>query len=110
MNMSVQTTGYVMIGKYYKEAPFDYEDELVEELMCRGGAGNMAIVGVEPMSDSSVIIGQILAQHDEGDEELTVIDFDYDRDSIHTAIIELGVDGVECLIGDVKIYAWTCYH
>ena len=108
--MSVQTTGYVMIGKYYKEAPFDYEDEKVEELMCRGGAGNMAIVGVEPMSDSSVVIGKILAQHDMGDEGLTVIDFDYNRESIQTAIIEMCIDGVECLLDDIKIYAWTCYH
>lgn len=110
--MSVQRTAYVMVGQYFKDSPFDFEDEAVERLMCKGAVGEMAIIGVDPMSDSSIIVGQIIATCDEFDDNgLTVIDLDLNREDVQTAIIELGLKpDTPCLIEDIKVYSWMQYH
>ena len=104
--MSVQQTHFVMIGKHFYE--IDFDDEKVDALMDNEKASMLEVIGVDPMTDSSCVIGVIIAACDSEDDDtgLEEISFDYDKEAIQTLIIENGFD---CLIEEVKIYSFNQY-
>ena len=107
--MSTSRTEYVIAGKFWEKSPFDYEDGNIESLMRKDNAGQFCLIAANPMCDSSMIAGVVMAKGDmyEG-MELTELDFGTleTNTGIQNEIEKLGE---KCELSDIKMYAFTCW-